>query len=349
MRLSEGIEVHVIPSEEMKKRARLRLRGLRGPTMALELAAVAASVGVAVVIGGIVSLWLHLPNLSIIFLVAVLFCAARFGARAAVIASFASFAAYNFFFTPPMYSFTIAEPYELFTLLIFLVAAVLTGSLAGRLRDQSEGALKRAEVTQSLYELSRKISGAAKLDDVLWAATSHLHRTLGGGVVLLVPEGGELRPWAAWPLDVALDAGEESAARWAMEKAEAAGWATNTLPKVRFQFRPLVTVRGIVGVCGFEPPSPDAPLSAEVERILTAILDQTAIALDRAMLAGEAVKAATLEENERVRDALLAALSHDLKTPLASITGAVTSLRELGERMSGRERQELLRSRFALI
>ena len=204
--------------------------------------------------------------------------------------------------------------------------------------------LKRAAATQSLYEFSRNMSGAAKPDDVLWAAAAHIHKMLGRGVVLLVQDGANLKPWAAWPLDTTLDTAETSAAHWALQKTEAAGRATGTLPNIRFQFRPLVTTRGVVGVCGFEPPSADAPMSAEEERTLTAILDQTAIALDRAMLADVAVKAAAFAENERVRDALLASLSHDLKTPLASITGAVTTLRQLGDKMPPESQHELLAS-----
>ena len=279
-----------------------------------------------------------------IFLTAVLFSGVRFGTRAAVIASLASFAAYNFFFIQPIYTFTVAQPQELFALLIFLAVAVLTGSLTGRVRDQRETVIRNAQVTQSLYDFSRKLSGASSADDVLWAAAAHLHATFGGRIVLLVAEGDELQIRAAWPPDAQLDAAALGAARWAQQKKEPAGWGTGTLPRVAYQFRPLVAARGPIAVCGFEPHSADEPISAEDERALTAILDQTAIALDRALLAREAVNAATMQENEKVRDALLDSLSHDLRTPLASIAGAATSLRALGDKMSPSERLELLSS-----
>ena len=114
-----------------------------------------------------------------IFLTAVLFSGGLFGTRAAVIASFASFVAYNFFFIPPLYTFTVAQPQELFALLIFLAVAVLTGSLAGRVRDQREGVIRNVQVMQSLYDYSRKLSGASSVDDVLWAAAAHMHATFG--------------------------------------------------------------------------------------------------------------------------------------------------------------------------
>ena len=206
----------------------------------------------------------------------------------------------------------------MFALLIFLAVAVLTGSLAGRVRDQRESVIKNAEVMQSLYDYSRKLSGASSADDVLWAAAAHLHATFGGRIVFLVAEGDDLQIRAAWPPDAQLDPAALTAARWAQQKNEPAGWGTGTLPRVEYQFRPLVAARGPIAVCGFEPQSPDEPISAEDERALTAILDQTAIALDRALLAREAVQAAAMKENEKVRDALLASLSHDLRTPLAT-------------------------------
>ena len=317
----------------------LSRRGL-GPELAVALVSVAAAVAVADALSAV----LLLPNLSMIFLTAVLFCAVRFGTRAAVLASLASFAAYNFFFIEPIYTFTVAQPQELFALLIFLAVAVLTGSLTGRIRDQRETVIGNAEVTQSLYDYSRKLSGALRPDDVLWAAAAHLHATFGGRIVLLVSEGDELQIRAAWPPDAHLDAAALGAANWAQQKMEPAGWGTGTLPRIAFQFRPLLAARGAIAVCGFEPHSADEPINAEDERALTAILDLTAIALDRALLAREALNAATMQENEKVRDTLLDSLSHDLRTPLSSIAGAASSLRALGDKMSPAERLELLSS-----
>jgi two-component system, OmpR family, sensor histidine kinase KdpD len=345
MRHAGGIEIHIVPSEETQKslwphlKPLLSRRGL-GPELAVALASVAGAVAVAEALSAV----LQLPNLSMIFLTAVLFSGVRFGTRAAVLASLASFAAYNFFFIEPIYTFTVAQPQELFALLIFLAVAVLTGSLTGRIRDQRETVIKNAQVTQSLYDYSRKLSGASSPDDVLWAAAAHLHATFGGRIVLLLAEGDELHIRAAWPPDAQLDPAALGAARWAQQKKEPAGWGTGTLPRVAFQFRPLVAARGPIAVCGFEPHTADQPITAEDERALTAILDLTAIALDRAQLAREALSAATMQENEKVRDALLDSLSHDLRTPLSSIAGAATSLRALGDKMSPSERLELLSS-----
>jgi two-component system sensor histidine kinase KdpD len=345
MRGAGGIEIHIVPGDEARTSLWPHLQPLLSRKgLGAELAVALVSVAVAVVVAEALSAVLRLPNLSMIFLTAVLFCGVRFGTRAAVLASLASFAAYNFFFIPPIYTFTVAQPQELFALLIFLAVAVLTGSLTGRIRDQREMVIGNAEVTQSLYDYSRKLSGASSADDVLWAAAAHLHETFGGRIVLMVSEGDELQIRAAWPPDAQLDAAALGAANWARQKREPAGWGTGTLPRIAYQFRPLLAARGSIAVCGFEPHSADEPITAEDERALTAILDLTAIALDRALLAREAVNAATMQENEKVRDALLDSLSHDLRTPLSSIAGAATSLRALGDKMSPAERLELLSS-----
>src|SRR5277367_2831424 len=345
MRHAGGIEIHVVPAEEAQTSLWPRLRPLLSRKgLGVELAGALVSVACAVAVGDALIAVLKLPNLSMIFLTAVLFSAVRFGTRAAVIASLASFAAYNFFFIEPVYTFTVAQPQELFALLIFLAVAVFAGSLTGRIRDQRETVIKNAQVTQSLYDYSRKLSGALRPDDVLWAAAAHLHATFGGRIVLLVADGDELQIRAAWPPDAHLDAAALGAAHWAQQKKEPAGWGTGTLPRIAYQFRPLLAARGSIAVCGFEPHSADEPITAEDERALTAIFDLTAIALDRALLAREAVNAATMQENEKVRDALLDSLSHDLRTPLSSIAGAASSLRALGDKMSPAERLELLSS-----
>jgi len=316
-----------------------------GPAFPLSMAASVVSVAVAVAGGELLTRWMALPNVSMIFLTAVMFCAAAFGVRSAITAAVLSFLAYDFFFIPPIYAFTIAEPQEFFALVIFLIVASLGGWLAGRARDQERLARESARMTRSLFDLSRDLSGAVTLDAILEAATAYAQKTLAArGVVMLVPQEGELSLAASWPPLDALSPGEAGAARWAHEKREAAGWKTGTLPNIRFQFRPLATTRGVVGVCGFEPADPDAPIAPTLDHALNLILDQTAIAMDRAALVKESLRAAALEDNEKLRTTLLASLSHDLRTPLASITGAVTTLQRFGEGMTAEKRRDLLDS-----
>jgi two-component system sensor histidine kinase KdpD len=346
VRRSTDVAVQVITDggarpEEPRQRAEASSHMRASIGVGAALLSAAAAAGAAT----LAEKWLALPDPSMIFLAAVVASALGFGILSAVAASIFSFIAFDYLFVEPRFDFAISEPREFLSLLVFLSIAIVTGMLAGRARARSEAMGARAHAAQSLFELSRKLASAANLDDVLWAAAAHAQKTLEAkSVVLLVPEEADLRLAAAWPPIDELDAGEAGAARWARDKGEAAGWRTDTLPRVRFQFHPLATTSGVVAVAGIEPRDPDAPFSAQTERMLTAILEQTALAVDRSSLVGESVRAAALEENERLRMTLLSSLSHDLRTPLAAITGAVTSLRQLGDKMTGAERQDLLAS-----
>jgi len=314
-----------------------RLSALRQAT-----AIASGFVAIAAAIGKVIDLIVHLPNISLLFLLAVLGAAVSGGYLAAFFAAVLSTLAYNFLFIDPLHTFTIAAPHEVFALFVFLAVAIIAGGFASRIREQAAIAGIRAAALQSLYDFSRKLAGTAKTEDAIWLTVSHLQARLKRKVVLLLPRQGELSMAAAWPPDTELDVTDLTAARWAHDKREAAGHGTGTLPNSRFEFRPLLGPHGIVGVCGIEHREDRLDLNAE--RALTAILDQTAIALDRARLAEETVQQAARLEGERYREALLSSISHDLRTPLATITGAVTGLRQLGERMTPENRDDLLQS-----
>jgi two-component system sensor histidine kinase KdpD len=340
------VGVHIVTSDKPREAQHgRRFAAALDKDLPIGALAAAGSVAVAVGVGEALDRWLRLPNLSMIFLIAVLISAARFGVRAAIVAAVLSFFAYDFFFVSPHYQFNIAQPQEFFALSIFLAVASLVGWLAGRARDQERLARASAQATRSLFEFSRKLSGAATLDDILDTTTVYAQKTLAArSVVMLLPEDGELALSAAWPPVDELDPGENGAARWAFDKSEPAGWKTGTLPNVRFQFRPLVTSRGVLGVCGLEPSDRDAPISPTLEHAVNLILEQAAIAIDRALLVKDSVRTVALEENEKLRGTLLASLSHDLRTPLATITGAVTTLRRFGDGMAPAQRADLLAS-----
>jgi len=219
----------------------------------------------------------------------------------------------------------------------------MIGDLAGRLRDQAARSRNQAKNTQALYEFSRKLSGTARLDDVLFSSATHLHSTFGTGVTILLPDEGELSMQTVWPPDLTLDGTDMTAVRWAFEKNERAGHDTATLPQIGWQFLPILTSHGVAGVLGLFMQD-HAALDENEDRMLTAILDQTAIAIDRAQLVRENAKTTALQESEKLHTALFSSLSHDLKTPLASITGAVTTLRQLGDRIKPESRDDLLLS-----
>jgi two-component system, OmpR family, sensor histidine kinase KdpD len=339
---ANGLALHVVTSDKEPERRKKPRPQLDLASLRMNVVIGVGTVLAASVVGETIDRFIHLPNLSIIFLMGVLVAAIYGGLTSALLASALSTLAYNFLFIEPRYTLTVAEPYEVFALIAYLGAAVLTGSLAARSREQAKAARSRALAMQALYDFSRKLSGTANVEEVLWAAVTQLQSGLKKNVLLLLPVEGDLKTLAAWPPDTEPGVADLTAARWAHEKREHAGKGTGTLPNSHFHFRPLNSPHGVVGVCGVE--LAEETLNPTDERMLTAILDQTAVAIDRARLSQESVDPAARLEGERYRDALLSSISHDLKTPLATITGAVSSLREFGDRMQPESRDDLLQS-----
>lgn len=342
-RSASGLGIYIVtPDASLTEGRRLSFAMPKAESLRQSALSALGFVTLTALIGKGIDLFVDLQNISLLFLLAVLGASVVGGYVAAFLAAALSALAYNFFFIDPIHTFTIAAPHEVFALFIFLVVAMIAGGFASRIREQAEVARIRATALQSLYDFSRKLATTAKGDDAIWLAVSQLQASLKRKVVLLVPRKGDLAVTAAWPPDTELDVTDMTAARWTHDKREPAGHGTGTLPNSRFEFRPLLGPHGIVGVCGIEHSG--ASLDLNAERSLTAILDQTAIALDRARLADETVEQAARLEGERYREALLSSISHDLRTPLATITGAVTGLRELGERMTPENRDDLLQS-----
>ena len=341
VRRATEIAIHVVVGEP-RTPPRLRIRWPEPRKALYGVLLACGSVALAVGVGLVVRRHLQLPNLSMIFLAAVLVCAVSMGVWPAILAALLSFLAYNFFFIPPLYTFSVAEPHEVFALLIFLMVAVLTGGLAGRVRDQSDAARKRVSTIQTLYDVARKLSGTASLDDVLWIVARQGAASVKGQVVILLPQGEDLEIRAAFPPEDTLGTSENAAARWAFRNGEVAGWRSGTLPNAQFQFQPLRTSRGTLGVVGVQPADRTVPLGGEDERALAALLDQAAIAIERTQLVAEARDSEAKVENERLRTALLSSISHDLRTPLASIIGSITTLRRYGDRMPESDQADLL-------
>ncbi|KKB13234.1 histidine kinase [Devosia geojensis] len=342
---AEGIGIHLVPEAERPSASSLTPRRRSLPEWLATFGLPAATVGAITLLGLGISQLLALQNLSILYLLSVLVCAILVGRAAALLAAVFSFLTYNFFFIEPTGTFTIAKPHEVLTLVIFACVALVTGTLASRLRDQVERARQAVRNTQALYDFSRRLSAAYGLENVLTATAAQLHAMLGKGAVLLTPgETGTLELQVAWPPDQALDDTAMTAARWAHDKREPAGFMTGTLPAVPYLFLPIRSDQRIAGVVGLSRDMAQGPLSPDEDRQVSAVLEQAALAIDRARLVRENAKVAVAKEGEKLQTALLSSLSHDLRTPLASITGAVTSLRQLGEKMSVETRADLLTS-----
>ena len=300
------------------------------------------AVAVALGVGEVLTELTPIPNLSMVFLLAVLVTAVSFGIWPAIYASLLSFLAYNFFFIAPLYTFTVAEPYELLALVIFLVVAVVSAALAGRVRQQAQVSSARMRAMRRLYEFTRRLSGLATLDEVAEGAASEIHASLGRPVVVMLARDDDMSLTAAWPPEDALDAAPMTAARWAFTHGEPAGADTGTLPIVPWFFVPLRIGDKALGVIGVAKSEGMAPLDSEARALLETLVEQTAAALERASLARDMVSAKTATETERVRNTLLASISHDFRTPLSSILGSATSLLDYGDKLASGAKKDLL-------
>lgn len=343
IRTAEGISVHVVDTRRRPKaRGREPMAVPAWRQLMPEAGTAIAAVATATLAGISLSAFLPLPNVSLLFLLAVVVAAIREGYRSAFLAAVLSALAYNFSFIQPLGTLSIAAPHEVFAFVVFIIAAIAAGGIASRVREQRAVAIERARVTEALYDFSSKLSAAVRSDEVVWAAATQLNGLLKRQVIFFLPNEAELALAASWPPDNVPEVIDTAAARWAFEKREPAGAGTGTLPSSHYQFRPLQSPTGVVGVCGFL--FDKRPLDSAEQRIFEATIHQVAVAIDRAELSRTTMDQAAKLAGDQFRSALLSSISHDLKTPLATITGAATSLKEFGEKMSPESRRDLLTS-----
>jgi two-component system sensor histidine kinase KdpD len=301
-----------------------------------------AYVAVATLIAWYLDRSFRASDLGMIFLAAVLTAAVLQGLRPALLAAALAFLVYNYLFLEPRYSFVIGSPTDILTLFVFLAVALVTGILTGRVRDQAEATSRRAAAITALLSASRRLSASAKKLDAATALAEQLSAATGGKAMILLPVAeGEIAPAAAAPEMSALATQDMAAARWAWGHGEAAGAGTGTLPGAAWTFWPLQGIAKRAGVAATEP---QARGDGESERFVLALLDQGAIALERAELAAEASEADALRRSERLRTALLNSISHDLRTPLAGVLGAATTLLEYGPSIERPVQDDLLES-----
>jgi two-component system sensor histidine kinase KdpD len=337
---ADGVSIHLVTGDGEGKPVKQHKKPHQWKPLVKDAVESVAAVIVATLVGLGLNHILPLPNVSLLFLLAVVVSAIRGGYRPAFLTALLSAFAYNFFFIEPVGTLTIAQPHEVFAFIVFIIAAIFAGGIASRMREQAGIAGERARTNETLYDLSSKLSATSGPDEVAWAIVSQLHAFLKRQIILFLPIDGDIAMVASWPPDLTPDTTDEMAARWAYEKDEAAGAGTGTLPNSAYQFRPLSGSQGPIGVCGFRFET--EPLDMSEERLFSATVRQAAIAVDRARLSKEAMEQTARLAGDRFRSALLSSISHDLKTPLATITGAVTSLRQLGEKMSAKSRDDLL-------
>jgi two-component system, OmpR family, sensor histidine kinase KdpD len=278
-------------------------------------------------------------DLAMIFLASVLIAGLAWGLRPALAAAAAAIASYNFFFLEPRFSFVIGHAADVFTFAVFVAVAAATGWLTGRVRDQALVSSRRASAVTALLAASGRLSAAATQEETAQILAEQASAAAGGRTVVLLPKDEALIIAAGAPGEIVLSTSEMTAALWAWDKGETAGAGTGTLPQIGWTFRPLVGVRGRSGVAGVEA-GPRA--GVDDDRLVGAMLDQGAVALERAELAAATVENEALRRSDKLRAALLNSISHDLRTPLATVLGSASTLIDYEATLRPEVRADLL-------
>lgn len=341
LRSSRGVAIHIVTDREeggaQPARPRRALRhGWSG--YAIGAGFVAVATGLALLLDQS----FERVDLGVVYLSAVLAAGVLYGLRPALAAATVAFLTYNFLFLSPRYSFSIGSPTDILTLLVFWAVALVTGYLAGRVRDQARRAQRRASAVSALLAASQTLTNADGVSETARVLAEQTAAAAGARAVVLLPENEDIVAAASAPQTESLGSAAMAAARWAWTHGEPAGHGTGTLPNTRWTFRPLEGVRGRAGVAGVEAATL-APGSDE-ERLALALLEQGAVALERARLASEAVETESLRRADRFRGALMNSVSHDLRTPLSTVLGASTTLIDYGDTLKPSVRADLLLS-----
>jgi two-component system sensor histidine kinase KdpD len=341
VRASGNIDVHVITGanetdREVEKRGSGTQEAPPRDNYLLAAALIAGTTAVAALLRTLFSV----PDLEVLYLIAVMFSGVRLGRGPSIFASALAVAAYDFCFVPPQFTFAVADAKYLLTFAMMFGASLLVSELTARIRRQERAAIAREEQMRALYELSRELGRASSAAGVAEVLARHAGKAFRAPAhVLRAQPRGRLQVLDSHPPEQAFDGKELAVAEWSLEHAKAAGRGTDTLPGAATLCVPMTVGEASLGVLSVALPSA-APLPLEQRSAIEAFARQGAFALERVHLADESRALGLRAQTEELRSTLLSTVSHDLRTPLAAITGAATSLRDT-EELSPATRHEL--------
>jgi two-component system sensor histidine kinase KdpD len=317
-----------------------RPKALR-PQVTWEPVAVIMGMLAAVTVAGIAfRAFVPQEAMGMIFTAVIVGAASRYGRLAGLLTSLGGFLSWNYFFLPPVFTFSVADPRDVVALFVFLIVGIVTGSLAGRVKMEAETASSRIEALRRISLFGQRFSRAATQDEVVHDAVAEAAGMTTAGVIMLARNNALLPP-TILPADLALDDSAAAAADWAYRNNIETGIGTETLPSVAWRFLPLRADGLAIGVLGAKPATaPSEPL----EQTLHALAGQAAQALERVRLTVSSAQAVAKEDSQKLRTALLSSLSHDLRTPLTAIRGAAETLASAGNALDESTRADLLAS-----
>jgi two-component system, OmpR family, sensor histidine kinase KdpD len=288
----------------------------------------------------------NLLNIALLYLLPVLISAAYWGRGPSFFASLLGVLAFDFFFIPPIYSFTVTDLQYLITFAVYLLVAFVISTIAARLRSELEKTRKRERLTLALYTLSRQMAALTSVQQISQILVHTIAQATDGKIIFLLPdpEKNQLNIAAASPAGTTLAGGKElGIAQWVWDHGKNAGRGTEFIRESPTFFLPIKVEEKTMAVLAITTETRDVFISHEQLQIIEAFTNIAAVGLIRIELAKEAEKAKLLSESEKLHTALLNSVSHEIRTPLASITGAVTGLLEGGV-ISPESRDILLRT-----
>jgi len=304
----------------------------------------AAIVGIATLIALGLRPYLAPTNLAMVYLLGVVVVATRYSRRASVMASLLSVAFFDFFCVPPYFTLGVSDSEYLITFAGMLVVALVISAQTARIRAQAANAVERESRTQALYRLSRRLSAQTRVFDAALAAAEVAEEVFGSTVIIFLPEEGRISFRKRTSNQLPISTAEEEIAQTVFDHGRKAGRGMERFPHAAATYVPLKGASRIVGVMAILPGSKGEELQADQQHLLDLFANQTALAIERTLSQNAADDARLQMETEEMRSSLLSAVSHDLRTPLASITGAATTLRSQGEKLAPGVRDELLES-----
>jgi two-component system sensor histidine kinase KdpD len=344
IRSATGIDVVVVsgvadePPAGPRPPARHRRRA-RGYVVALMLTTLTTA------LAALLERHLEAPNLVMLYLLAVLLVTLRAGRGPGILASLLSVAEFDFFFVPPPYTLAVADTQYLVTFAVMLAAALVISDLTSRLYDQAEAARTGERRMAALHAVSQVCAEAADSAELVRTASLAIAEAVGARIAGFLPrQDGRLAVVSEPSCGFFPDEQEFSVATWAFAHREAGGLGTSTLPGARALYLPMLTPRAAMGVLAAQPSREHPTLGTEHVHLLQTFASQLALAVERANLVAEAQRAALDAQTERTRSLILSSISHDIRTPLATISGAAETLALRGDRLPQEERGDLARS-----
>jgi two-component system sensor histidine kinase KdpD len=343
VRGSGDIDVYVISGEVGEPMPRLATKHAKPESNMKEWLLSIGTVAICTGIAALMQPYATIVDAAMVYLLGIVLVASHTGKGPSLLSTFLSVAFYDFFFIPPFYTFSVHNVRFFLTFIVMFVVAFVISRLTHRIREQVKASRQRERRTAALYNLSRELVHERGIERLCSVSIKHISDVFLSHVVILLPDvKGNMTIPVTTQETFALDERESSVAQWVFDHRQRAGLGTDTLPGAMALYLPLFTSSRTVGVLGILPGSSSALFDQEQIHILESFANQIAMAIERALLSEETQAALLKAETETLRNLLLSSVSHDLRTPLAAITGATTTLLQQDITLDRNSKQELI-------